>query len=202
LWVFAEVTDEVIEGETRYFDERVVEFMRNPEDPETAWGPSWLQKTGSNISALGGIPVLSLVTLMITGLSLLRRRYAEVYLLIAGIVGAFVLNILLKYIFARERPPFTDTDDLLSPGFPSGHAMVATTAYLLWGLLLARTQKERRPQVYIIASGLVTAFLVGLSRVYLGVHYPTDVLAGWTAGLVWALTVWTLYLIVRTRIKR
>ena len=102
LWGFAEVTDEVIEGETRHFDERVVEFMRNPEDPEIAWGPYWLQKTGSNISALGGIPVLSLGTLMIVGFLLLRRRYAEVYLLIAGIVGAFVLNILLNYIVGRE----------------------------------------------------------------------------------------------------
>jgi undecaprenyl-diphosphatase len=139
---------------------------------------------------------------MIVGFLVLRRRYGEVYLLFAGTAGAFILNTLLKYVFARERPPFTDTEYVTSPGFPSGHAMIATTAYLLWALLLARDQQGQGARVYILASGLLTAFLVGLSRVYRGVHYPTDVLAGWTAGLVWALAVWAAYLIMRTRVER
>ena len=84
-------------------------------------------------------------------------------------------------------PHLVDVGDL---SFPSGHAMVSAVTYLTLGALLARTQRRRATRIFVMAAGILLAVIIGLSRIYLGVHYPTDVLAGWVAGALWALGCW------------
>ena len=76
--------------------------------------------------------------------------------------------------------------------FPSGHAALSAVCYLTLGVLLAQTQASRTLRIYFIATAMVLTLLVGVTRIYLGVHYPTDVLAGWCFGIAWALICWTV----------
>ncbi|MBM3856033.1 MAG: phosphatase PAP2 family protein, partial [Verrucomicrobia bacterium] len=106
-------------------------------------------------------------------------------------LSGLVLSTMLKYFFGRPRP---DVVPHLSPAalasFPSGHSMLSAIVYLALGTLLARLVSEMRLKLYILGMALTLTFLVGASRIYAGVHYPSDVLAGWTAGLVWAVLCW------------
>ncbi len=125
-------------------------------------------------------------------------------LVVVATAGGGLLNEVLKWWFARKRPEIVP--HLVSVGsasFPSGHSMLALVTYLTLGALLARFASRRRSRTYCIVVSLLLALLVGLSRVYLGVHYPTDVLAGWSAGLAWALPCWLVarYLQYRGSVK-
>jgi undecaprenyl-diphosphatase len=110
---------------------------------------------------------------------------------ITSMGGGQLLNLTLKHAFARERP---DTAlhlvEVTSTSFPSGHSMASSIFYLTMGVLLARTAQRRREKAYFVGSAIMITFLIGFSRVYLGVHYPTDVLAGWSAGTAWAMVCW------------
>jgi undecaprenyl-diphosphatase len=144
-----------------------------------------------DITALGGVTILALVTLLAAGYLLLMRRYGATVLVMVASLGGGVLSEGLKRVFARARPdivPHLVTVESLS--FPSGHSMAAAVIYLTLGALLARFTARRRVRVYILGISLGLTFLIGITRVYLGVHYPTDVLAGWAAGLAWALVCW------------
>jgi len=105
--------------------------------------------------------------------------------------GGGVLSTVMKQLFGRDRPDIVSPlVAVTSPSFPSGHSMLAAIMYLTLGALLARFSARRRTKVYLIAVALFATLVVGASRVYLGVHYPSDVLAGWCAGLVWSLICW------------
>jgi undecaprenyl-diphosphatase len=143
---------------------------------------------GLDISALGGGAVLTLTTVLVTGYLLLRGRYrATVFLLVAAL-GGTLLNKALKAWFARERPDVVPhLSEVSSASYPSGHSMISSIIYLTLAVMLARSVKSRRVRLYFIASALALTFLIGLSRIYLGVHYPTDVIAGWSAGTAYAI---------------
>src|SRR5207245_2521008 len=118
--------------------------------------------------------------------------------------GGGALSAGLKWWFGRKRPEIVPhLVNVGSASFPSGHSMLALVTYLTLGALLARFVARRRSRTYCVAVSLLLALLVGLSRVYLGVHYPTDVLAGWSAGLAWALPCWLVarYLQYRGKVK-
>jgi len=196
-WGFAELADEVIEGETQHIDERIVKALRVPDpDPapttprEVPIGPKWLQETGRDITGLGGVAVLTLLIMAVAGYLLLVRKYHAMWLVLAASLGALAISSLLKGLFDRPRPGVTHFSHVYTSSFPSGHSMMSAAVYLTLGVLLTRLVTGRFVKFYFLSVALLITFLVGVSRVYMGVHYPTDVLAGWTAGLVWALICW------------
>ncbi|WP_342378336.1 phosphatase PAP2 family protein [Myxococcus stipitatus] len=185
---FIALSDEVTEGETQDFDERVLRALRSPGDLSVPRGPWWLRPMAEDVTSLGGAPVLLLVTLAVLGFLALARRYRTVLLVLVATVGGTLLNGGLKHLFARPRPSVVPhLQHVVSTSFPSGHAMLSAIVYLTLGGLLAQLAEPRRLKAYILTVALLLPLLVGLTRVYLGVHYPTDVLGGWVAGLAWAL---------------
>lgn len=188
LWVFIEVADEVREGESRAYDEAILRSLRTPEDAAVPRGPLWLRESSRDITALGGGTVVAFVTLAVLGFLLLRRKLALTLLVLAATAGGGLLSALLKDAFGRDRPShIPHLMEVTSPSFPSGHSMLAAVIYLTLAALLGRTTQRRREKYYILGVAVIIVILVGLSRMYLGVHYPTDVLAGWSAGIVWAV---------------
>jgi undecaprenyl-diphosphatase len=190
---FARLSDVVLEGGTQQFDERVLAAVRRSDDPSRPIGPVWLQGAALDITALGSGWVLGLVVLAIVGfLALQGMRRTSVFVATAAI-GGWLLNAALKELFQRPRPDVVPhLREVLSLSFPSGHAMTSAAVYLTLGALLMRIARGRLTKVYCMATAMLVTMLVGSSRVYLGVHYPTDVLAGWLVGLSWALFCWTV----------
>jgi undecaprenyl-diphosphatase len=186
-----ELADEVREGETQALDVRVLTLLRRADDPARPVGPDWLATAARDLTALGGAAVLVLVLLAVLGYLVFERRTREMVLIAVAAGGGLVVSTVLKVGFDRPRPDVVPHLAAVGdPSFPSGHSMLSAVVYLTLGALLARFEPRRRIKAYILGLALLLAVLVGLSRVYLGVHYPTDVLAGWTAGLVWALGCW------------
>jgi undecaprenyl-diphosphatase len=113
--------------------------------------------------------------------------------------GGWLLNNALKLVFARPRPAIVPhLHEVMSPSFPSGHAMTSAAVYLTLGALLMHISKGRLTKIYCMTIAMLATLLIGSTRVYLGVHYPTDVLAGWLIGMSWALMCW----LVERRIER
>jgi len=191
VWLFADLADEVIEGDTRHFDERVLLMLRVPDDPATPVGPAWLAEVCRDITALGGATVLVLMIAAVSGFLWLAQKRGAMWLVLASTIGGLLLSSLLKYYFARPRPDIVPhLADVDTASFPSGHSMMSAVAYLTLGALLGRLVTRPLLKLYFLAVACLLTGLVGVSRVYLGVHYPTDVLAGWLAGLVWATFCW------------
>ena len=192
LWGFVELAGEVMEGDTSKFDRAVLLSMRTS-DLSDPVGPGWVEEMGRDFTALGGIAVLTMATLAIVGYLVLdnKRRVALVLLVATG--GSLAVSTALKQAFDRDRPDLVPHGSIVyTASFPSGHSMLAASTYLTLGALLARVQRRRRIKAYILLVAVSVTLLVGISRVYLGVHWPTDVLAGWTAGAGWALLCWLL----------
>lgn len=199
IWAFAEVAEEVLENSTRTFDEALLLAMRNSADLSDPLGPPWLEELGRDLTALGGVGVLALLAAAVIGYLLLsdKRRAAAVLALAVG--GGLLLSLGLKGIFERPRPDLVPHGSIVyTASFPSGHSMMAATVYLTMAALLARVHQSRRIKAYLLLVALTATFLVGVSRIYLGVHWPTDVFAGWAAGAAWALFCW----LVARRLQR
>lgn len=189
---FIEIADEVTEGEgeVRWFDDGLLLALRT-NDPADPLGPHWFEMSVMDISALGGFAVLALVTLLAVGYLLSLNRWPDALMLLAATLGGTAISEGLKMGFNRPRPDLVaHIVETTSMSFPSGHAMLSAVTYLTLGALLARTQERRRLRGYILGAAILITLLIGMSRVYLGVHWPTDVLAGWCLGAAWALICW------------
>jgi undecaprenyl-diphosphatase len=187
-WAFLELADAVGKGSTRSLDERILTALRRPEDLATPHGPAWLVQAGRDLTALGGPTILFFATAAAAGYLAMRRKPVTMMLVLVSGIGAMVVGTLLKIGYGRERPSLVPhLLEVSSPSFPSGHAMASAAVYLSLGLLLAKVQSRRIEKLYILVTAMLLTFLVGLTRIYLGVHYPSDVLAGWMAGSAWAL---------------
>lgn len=192
LWVFVELAGEVVEGDTGEFDRAVLLAMRSS-DLTDPIGPGWVEEMGRDFTALGGIAVLTMVTLAIVGYLVLDGKRRVAVVLLMATLGALAVSTVLKQAFDRPRPDLVPHGSIVyTASFPSGHSMLAASTYLTLGALLARVQRRRRMKAYILLVAVLATVLVGVSRVYLGVHWPTDVLAGWAAGAGWALLCWLL----------
>lgn len=191
IWGFVELADEVLEGETHAVDQAILLAMRASDDLSDPIGPRWFEEMMRDFTALGGVGVLTFISLSAAGfLALQRKFHAAIFLLFAA-GGGTLLSFLLKGGFDRPRPDLVPHDSyVVTSSFPSGHSMMSAVTYLTLGALLARTQPRRQIKAYLLILSVVLTVVVGTSRVYLGVHWPTDVLAGWAAGAVWALFCW------------
>src|SRR5215203_5368859 len=193
VWIFATLADKVSEGDTRQFDEWVLNAVRDPANPQEVRGPRWLQLGAEDITALGGPTVLGLTVLAVTGYLFLHGLYRNALFVFVASTGGWVLNWALKQAFARTRPGIVPhLREVVSSSFPSGHALISAAVYLTLGTLLMRIAEGRLAKYYCIAIAMFVTFLVGLSRVFLGVHYPSDVEAGWLIGMSWALLCWAV----------
>lgn len=186
--VFIEIADEVSAGGFQQMEEHFIRSLRQADDPAKPIGPWWMAEAGRDLTALGGTTVLTVMIILVVGYLLLAKRYHATLLVIIATVGGLLLSTVLKLNFERDRPEVVPhLTQFITASFPSGHSMLSSVVYLTLGALLARTVERRRIKIYFIHAALFITFLVGASRVYLGVHYPTDVLAGWAAGTSWAL---------------
>jgi undecaprenyl-diphosphatase len=201
-WVVIELSDAVLEGSTQRYDDRVLAWLRAPTDPTKPIGPAWFVAMWTDLSALGSSSVLTLVTLACAGALLMAKRYRMLIVLAIVVGGGALLTLWMKEFFNRPRPPYAEMMPyIVTASFPSGHSMLSAVVYMTLAVLLARTSSQRCFKIYFIAVGAVITLLVGFSRVYLGVHYPTDVLAGWSAGLTWAMLWWlVVYFLQQTRL--
>jgi undecaprenyl-diphosphatase len=179
LWGFAQIADEVLEKETQGFDTAILLFLRKLHTP-------LLDQVMIGITVLGEPTILVGITLVLSLVVLIRRQFAVGIVFAIAALGAAGLNVLLKDVFARARPALWERSvDVRFYSFPSGHAMVSLVIYGLIGYLLANHYKHRSRLILSLAALLVV--LIGFSRLYLGVHWPTDVIAGYAAGLVWLI---------------
>jgi len=190
-WGFIDLADEVWWGETHKFDQWLLRALRTPEDPAIPIGPRWLMEMTRDATSLGGYFCLIFFTLVTAGyLWLDRKRHLSEFLLGSAISG-YIASTLLKLFFQRPRPEVVPHLDMVSSSsFPSGHSMNAAIIYLTLGTIIATAVARKRLKAYVIGVALLITIIVGWSRVYLGVHYPSDVLAGWMAGLIWAILCW------------
>lgn len=186
-WIFAALADEVIEREGHALDTAILLALRDPADPADPLGPGWLEEFGRDVTALGGVGVLAFITLAAVGLLWMQGRRGRAWLVLASVAGGQALSSLFKYGFDRPRPDLVPHGALVyTASFPSGHSMMAAVTYLTLGALIAWSQREAALRIYIMALAVLVTLAVGISRIYLGVHWPTDVLAGWAAGAAWA----------------
>jgi undecaprenyl-diphosphatase len=199
LFLFALITlafvgaERLIGGDGTSFDHELLVSLRTPGDPADPWGSAQFEEAVRDITALGSFAVLTLVTLITVGFLVALKRHAEAAMMGFAAIGGQMLSEMMKAYFDRPRPDFVaHIVETTSASFPSGHAMMSAAIYLSIGAMLARVQAKRRLKTYIHATALLLTLMVGTSRVYLGVHYPTDVLGGWCLGAAWAIVCWSV----------
>ncbi len=192
VWLFLEIADEVFEGETRRFDESVLLAFRSDMDRNDPIGQAWVEELARDVTGVGGAAVLAFLTAAAAGFLLLRGKSHRALYLVAAVVTGILLSSLLKWGFDRPRPDLVAHGQVIyTSSFPSGHSMMSALTFLTLGALLAATLETHAMRAYIMALAVLLTVAVGISRVYLGVHWPTDVLAGWSAGTAWALLCWS-----------
>lgn len=169
-------------------------LLRDPGNVARPVGPAWLVEAVRDLTALGSTLVLATVTVLGTVFLLLARRPLPAAFLLAASLGAQALVSLSKLAFDRPRPDLAPhAAQVFTASFPSGHAAVSAATYLALGLLVARLGRKPRLGQSAIACAVALALMIGLSRIHLGVHWPSDVAAGWCLGLAWILACLAVY---------
>ncbi|WP_439631360.1 phosphatase PAP2 family protein [Shinella sp.] len=189
-FLFQYLVGEVLVGEPLKFDAGILLAFRQKDDPAIPIGPSWLLHAADDITSLGGVTVLSMLTILVTLYFVVARKRGLALYIALCIGGGWLVSTLLKIAIGRPRPDIVPhlvkVSDL---SFPSGHAMLSAITYLTLGALLAKG-RHRSERIYVIGCAILLTVTIGISRVYLGVHYPSDVIGGWCAGTIWALFCW------------
>ncbi|WP_165230774.1 phosphatase PAP2 family protein [Aquisphaera insulae] len=193
VWGFLEIADGVAEGSTRRFDDWLILRLRHPDDPSRPIGPIWFEDAVRDLTSLGSISILTLVVGAVAGYLWIRRERFALAILFPATIGGLLASVALKAVFNRPRPdPSLRLATAYFSSFPSGHTMNSAVVYLTIGLILSRLMTSARLRAYFLVLAFFLTLVVGLTRIYLGVHYPTDVLAGWAAGVTWMVAVWLL----------
>jgi undecaprenyl-diphosphatase len=191
LWLGHELN----EGDGAAFDHAVMLAMRVPGHPDQPWGPAWLPSAVRDVTALGSTTVLTFVILAATVFLWLRGRGRTALLVLGSIALGTATVTVIKALVGRSRPDLIDrlmTET--SNSFPSGHAATSAIVYLTLATLLFPVVREPRMRAFVIGVALVLVGAIGVSRIYLGVHWPSDVIAGWAFGSFWALLWWRIEL--------
>ncbi len=179
MWGFATIAHEVLEKETYAFDKSILLYLKSLHTPVR-------DRVMLTLTFLGEPNLLLALSVSLGIILWVRKHRSEATTIAVTGAGAIGLNILLKQLFARDRPLLWErTVDVRFYSFPSGHAMISMVIYGLLGYFLGSRFPKQRWWIYSLTVVLVAA--IGLSRLYLGVHWPTDVIAGYTAGLVWLI---------------
>lgn len=188
---FVELADAVSDRDTSGFDQAILTALRQGPNNAELIGPAWMEGVAADLTALGSFPVAFVLSMLVIGYLLLARYYSHALDVFLSLAGGTALVMLLKDVFMRPRPTMIpEIYDLSTSSFPSGHATTAAVVYLTLGILIARFATRRRLALYVIATSFFLTFLVGLTRVAMGVHYPTDVIGGWAIGAGWAVFCW------------
>lgn len=201
---FIGIADEMSEGDSHAFDMAVLQALHpdaaNPADPV---GPFWLDHAAADLTALGSVAVLTTLALGAAGFLVLHRRWIEAVIIAVGFGGGLTISQVLKTFFGRERPPeIYRAAEILNASFPSGHALLSAVVFLTLGAMLAEAAKGGAARIYVMVVAIALVVVVGLSRIYLGVHWTTDVLAGWAAGGAWATACWLIERRLKTWLLR
>ncbi|HTN14251.1 MAG TPA: phosphatase PAP2 family protein [Sphingomonadaceae bacterium] len=185
---FTALAHEIFEGEQLGFDRTIITALRSGPDHAVPIGPHWFNNAMVDMTALGGVTVLTLAVILATALLLLHRRWGMAAFLVSATVSGAFAGTALKHLFARPRPDVVHhLVEVSSLSFPSGHAMNSAIVFLTLGAIVSRTYPERSTRMFIMFCALGLTLIIGFSRIYLGVHWPSDVLAGWSIGGAWAL---------------
>ena len=191
LLSFLELADDMAEGETRATDSRLILMLREPGDLNDPVGSRGMEEAVRDITALGGTTLVIVVTLVSVLAFIFHGKRVHAMVMAVAVLAASASSQLTKALYGRPRPDVVPHDVYVYSGsFPSGHSTMSTAAFLSLAMLVARLETKRRSKA--LAYGLAAAVIVGVgfSRVYLGVHWPSDVLAGWCLGSAWALAAW------------
>ena len=188
---FLEIADDMAEGDTLPLDRSILLALRDPGNPSAPAGPDWLRTAAVDLTSLGSLAVLGLLVVLVAGLFLALRKRLDAAIIVVAAGGGLGLSQALKAFFDRGRPdPAWHAVEAINASFPSGHAMLSAVVFLTLGALVSRFAPRRRIKVWAIGAAVLLTLLVGVSRVYLGVHWPSDVAAGWCLGGAWAAVCW------------
>ncbi|HEX6960360.1 MAG TPA: phosphatase PAP2 family protein [Lacipirellula sp.] len=188
---FYSLSRAVVRGATGDLDRRVVLAMRNADNLSNPIGPRWFEEVGRDFTALGGVAVIALLTATVVAFFWLSSMHRAALYVAVATLGALLISTGLKELFDRPRPNLVPHGShVYLSSFPSGHSAIAAAAYLTLGLVASQFVVKRRLKALLIGVAMFVTGAVGVSRVYLGVHWPSDVLAGWAVGLSWALVCW------------
>jgi len=191
LWTFLTVADAMAEGNTRALDERLILALRTPGDLHDPIGSHTVEEAIRDVTALGGTMMVTLVTLVAVVAFLFHRKYRHAEVMAGAVLLAWVSSETTKALYARPRPDLVPHEVYVYSGsFPSGHSTLAAACYLTLAMLVASLGTRRRSKALAYGLAGLVLIAVGFSRVYLGVHWPSDVLAGWCLGALWALAAW------------
>jgi len=202
-WLFFVIANAVSSGWTQQADESILNSLRDKNNIKLPVGPSWLQEFMGDITSFGGGTAIFIITTIVVIYLILQKEYSDMWFILGATIGGTLISFGLKELFPRERPnEIFRLITVSSLSFPSGHSMMSAVIYLTEASLLARIQKIRKIRIYIISVAITLTFLIGFSRVYLGVHYPTDVIGGWSVGSAWASFCWFIAWYIQRRSKR
>lgn len=191
LWAFLDIGGEMAEGETDALDRRLMLSLRNPADLSDPIGSRNIEEAVRDITALGGTTLVVVVTLVTVAAFVFHKKRRHALVMAGAVLLAWLSSDVTKALYDRMRPDLVPHGAYVYSGsFPSGHSTLAAATYLTLAMLVASLETRRRSKA--LAYGLAGTVLVavGFSRVYLGVHWPSDVLAGWCLGAAWALAAW------------
>jgi undecaprenyl-diphosphatase len=194
LLTFGSVANEAPDGTTLAFDRSVMFVFRTSSNNfSTPIGPAWVQEMARDVTSLGSFAVLSLVIIVGAGFLLVKRDWNSALFVVLSFLGGTIFNTLLKFGFARSRPDFfAPAARVFTASFPSDHAAISAVCYMVLAAVLGQKAGTRFLQNYSMGVAMLLTLLVGVSRIYLGVHYPTDILAGWCVGSAWVIFCWTI----------
>lgn len=191
LWSFLSIADEMAEGETRALDSRIILSLREPGDLNNPIGSKNVEEAVRDITALGGTTLVTVVTIVSVLAFLFQKKRVHALVMAGVVLAAWASSQATKALYGRPRPDLVPHEAFVySASFPSGHSTMSTAAFLTLAMLVASLASNRRSKALAYGVAAVFAVGVGFSRVYLGVHWPTDVLAGWCLGSAWALAGW------------
>jgi undecaprenyl-diphosphatase len=200
IWLFVEITEEVMEDQTRDADHAILQAMRSAENPKDPWGPRWVELAAEDLTAMGSYTPMFVILFAVAGYLALIRQWGNTVLILVAVLAGLGLNHFLKDWFDRGRPEIVPhLVDVSTKSFPSGHAMMSAVVYLTLGALLAQASDRWRVKLFVMGLAVFLTLAIGTTRVYLGVHYPSDVLAGWSVGLAWAALTWLVAWVIRRR---
>lgn len=195
FWAFFNIASEVGEGETTALDRHILLALRNPADLSDPIGSRSFQEAMRDVTALGGVTVMTMVSVVAVLAFLMHRRRWHAVILAVTVFLAFISSESLKNIYGRPRPELVPHGSYVySSSFPSGHSTLSAATFLTLAMLIASLEPSRGTKRMVFALAVLLVLGIGFSRVYLGVHWPSDVLAGWSLGAAWALAAWTALL--------